>query len=261
MQRLIYFNLCSPSSTSTHDSSLADASHLREGAFPPSRFLSTRSSTSASSSIPQAVLEEEDRLASPSPSPSQNSAFESHDSHPQTPQTHEGAHSLDVTTPSVRQHSPAPSSNTTSSSSHGHTEATPTRPSNSIGQGFPSTLQAVDAKRFSSLPRTPSLSSSMARPPSPPTRNVSLAVQHPQVIHEEETQPRPRRPPHRFKSRNPPAMSCADVTNKKSPLERCGLYARKINELYIYDCGLGDWLLESKFRGEFFRLSHVTYVC
>jgi hypothetical protein len=34
-------------------------------------------------------------------------------------------------------------------------------------------------------------------------------------------------------------------------MERCIGYAQKINELYIYDCGLGDWLIDTQFKGTF----------
>jgi hypothetical protein len=32
------------------------------------------------------------------------------------------------------------------------------------------------------------------------------------------------------------------------------LYAQKINELYVHDCGLSEWVLETRFRGAFICL-------
>ncbi|KAG5646470.1 hypothetical protein DXG03_003520 [Asterophora parasitica] len=49
-------------------------------------------------------------------------------------------------------------------------------------------------------------------------------------------------------SQHPPAMFCAEITTRKTSLERCALYAQKINELYMYDSGLGEWTLETKMR-------------
>jgi hypothetical protein len=37
-------------------------------------------------------------------------------------------------------------------------------------------------------------------------------------------------------------MQFADVTTKRSALERSIGYAQKINELYQYDCGLSNWV-------------------
>ena len=44
-------------------------------------------------------------------------------------------------------------------------------------------------------------------------------------------------------------MFYADVTSKKSALERSLGYAAKINELYIYDCGLSDYVADIHARG------------
>jgi len=53
----------------------------------------------------------------------------------------------------------------------------------------------------------------------------------------------------------PSAMVCQEVhgsgKKKLTSAERCSIYAQKINELYIYDSGLTDWVLEMKFRGKF----------
>ncbi|KAL0580797.1 hypothetical protein V5O48_001262 [Marasmius crinis-equi] len=46
---------------------------------------------------------------------------------------------------------------------------------------------------------------------------------------------------------SPAALFCSEVYSapKKSSTsaERCAIYARKLNELYMYDCGLGDWIV------------------
>lgn len=90
------------------------------------------------------------------------------------------------------------------------------------------TIFDKDLKRFSTLPQPPS---SISRTPSPSPNPVAL--------------PRPK-----IKSLNPPAMFCAEITSRKSALERCMLYAQKINELYVYDSGLGDWTIETGHRGK-----------
>jgi hypothetical protein len=44
-------------------------------------------------------------------------------------------------------------------------------------------------------------------------------------------------------------MRFRDVLAKKSSAERAIGYATKINELAMYDCGLGEWLASVKERG------------
>lgn len=90
----------------------------------------------------------------------------------------------------------------------------------------------TNLKRYSSLPRPPAVKSPrtnvFARTPSPPP-------------------PSPPKP--RIRARSPDAMRFKDILNKKSPLERATAYAKKINELSMYDCGLGDWVTTTKERG------------
>ncbi|KII95822.1 hypothetical protein PLICRDRAFT_693960 [Plicaturopsis crispa FD-325 SS-3] len=100
-------------------------------------------------------------------------------------------------------------------------------------------------KRFSSLPRTPSVKSSnrlssstrSAQTPSPPIVPPSIVT-----------------PPHRQVQREkirtawPAAMSCSDVLAKRSSADRSRAYAEKINELWMCDCGLGDWVAETRYR-------------
>lgn len=45
-------------------------------------------------------------------------------------------------------------------------------------------------------------------------------------------------------------MSCADVLVKRSSLERAVAYAYKINDLSMYDCGLGEWIQATKQKGK-----------
>ncbi|KAF4619413.1 hypothetical protein D9613_005376 [Agrocybe pediades] len=95
-------------------------------------------------------------------------------------------------------------------------------------------------KRFSALPRTPSLSSRSSRPSSGSTRYSSRT-------------PSPSLHRHApFKKdicKDPAALFCHEVYSQTTTLQRCAIYAGKINELYIHDSGLSDWVSETKFRG------------
>ncbi|KIJ70345.1 hypothetical protein HYDPIDRAFT_35739 [Hydnomerulius pinastri MD-312] len=101
---------------------------------------------------------------------------------------------------------------------------------------------ALNIKRFSSLPRTPSLMS-LNRLSTGSKR--SSRTPSPSVVH---SVTRPRPPVRRTRSTCPSAMYFADVIVKKSALERSTGYANKINELYNYDCGLGDWVAETRHK-------------
>ena len=119
---------------------------------------------------------------------------------------------------------PSPSA---SRSLDGHTPSPPPK--------SPKGLKASLVRRFSALPRTPSSrgSSISPRTTSPSTNPL-----------------RPLPPVRKIKSYWPPAMQCDDVIAKKTTSERCAGYAQKINSLYIYDCGLSDWLMEVKYKGQ-----------
>jgi hypothetical protein len=82
-------------------------------------------------------------------------------------------------------------------------------------------------KRYSSLPRTPS-------------------VRSPRIGSFRSSSPEPRP---RIRARSPDAMRFKDVLVKKTAAERAIGYANKINELALYDCGLGDWVVSMKERG------------
>lgn len=105
---------------------------------------------------------------------------------------------------------------------------------------------AANLKRFSSLPRTPSRRSEKRLSAGSRSSNASSMSPLPEVP------PLPRSPPpiHKIVSPWPSAMFYADVVAKKTALERSLGYAEKINELYIYDCGLSDFLEETRAKCE-----------
>ncbi|KAJ7117318.1 hypothetical protein C8R43DRAFT_103535 [Mycena crocata] len=111
------------------------------------------------------------------------------------------------------------------------------------------TSLATGLKRFSSLPRTPSPSSrSLGRSSSTRSRGRTPS---PSVQPESPPLSAPAQMPRRRKiiALHPSALYSADVTARKSAQERCSMYAQKINELYIHDCGLSKWVLEARMRG------------
>ncbi|KAF9008760.1 hypothetical protein BDQ17DRAFT_1348886 [Cyathus striatus] len=112
--------------------------------------------------------------------------------------------------------------------------------SSAKSQSFRNSL-TTNLKRFSSLPRTPSLSSKSNRRSSASTQHSSRTPS-PSL---RQSTPIPRR---KIISYSPAAMQCHEVRGCKNTAERCVIYASKINELYIYDCGLTDWLLDTKYR-------------
>lgn len=103
-------------------------------------------------------------------------------------------------------------------------------------------LIASGLKRFSSLPRTPSSSTKSEK------RQSMTSTQHSSRTPSPSPPMRRSRPRPKIKSRNPAAMYCSEVLSNRSARERCEAYAHKINELYMYDCGLGDWVVEARFR-------------
>ncbi|KAG6866530.1 hypothetical protein C0991_003074 [Blastosporella zonata] len=121
-----------------------------------------------------------------------------------------------------------------------HSGDTPSPPPKSFRNSLTSNIKRLS----SSLPRSPSLSSKSrrsssgtyysSRTPSPSMHIIPLPPTRPKII-----------------STYPPAMFYNDVTARKTSHERCTLYAHKINELYMYDTGLGDWTIETKLQGTF----------
>jgi hypothetical protein len=63
----------------------------------------------------------------------------------------------------------------------------------------------------------------------------------------------------RIRSTNPAALFCHEVHSQRTTSERCLIYATKINELHLYDCGLSEWVVNMKSRGlfsfPFFKIS------
>lgn len=90
-----------------------------------------------------------------------------------------------------------------------------------------STLSAKSARRSSSSTHETNES---LRTPSPP------GTTHTKNVHR------------KILDYNPPAMFCHEVYQQRTTAERCAIYVAKINELYIYDCGLSDWVIEMKYR-------------
>ncbi|KAF8204890.1 hypothetical protein BJ912DRAFT_1073256 [Pholiota molesta] len=127
---------------------------------------------------------------------------------------------------------------------------TPLSPSsdiNSIGEApspppksFRNSL-TTNLKRFSSLPRTPSLSSKSARRSSESTRHSSRT---PSPSIHMFSRPAFKK----IKATNPAALFCHEVHSQTTTLQRCAIYAAKINELYIHDCGLSEWVDDTKSR-------------
>ena len=141
--------------------------------------------------------------------------------------------------------------------SHSYTHRLPESPEHSDSEGasdapspppksFRNSL-TVNLKRLS-LPRTASLSSKSAR-----SRRWSGGNTH----HSSRTSsPSIHRvsPPllvPKIKSTNPAALFCHEVHSQRTTSERCLIYATKINELHLYDCGLSEWVVNMKSRGLF----------
>jgi len=98
-------------------------------------------------------------------------------------------------------------------------------------------------KRFSTLPLTPSRSLRSGRASSEySSRSPSPPLHHPS---------KPLPAAQKIKSINPAALFCHEVYSQNTTMQRCVIYAAKINELYTHDCGLSEWVIETKARGSF----------
>jgi hypothetical protein len=97
-------------------------------------------------------------------------------------------------------------------------------------------------KRDATLPKIPSHA---------PSVRTTFSDLHSTYTSSPPHSPKLRLEHRRIISPNPQAMYFADVLSKKSCLERSVGYAQKINELYLYDTGLGDWLSDVKSRGRY----------
>jgi hypothetical protein len=111
----------------------------------------------------------------------------------------------------------------------------------------PKSLRNSLKKRFSALPRASSRSSRSGRVSSEyssRTPSPSLRLS----------------PAQKIKSTNPAALFCHEVYSQNTTLQRCAIYTAKINELYIHDCGLSEWLIETKTRGSLYSL-FILAIC
>lgn len=107
----------------------------------------------------------------------------------------------------------------------------------------------INMKRLS-LSRTASLSSRSARRWSGGNTYYSSRTPSPSI---HRVSPSPQIP--KITSTNPAALFCHEVHSQRTTSERCLIYATKINELYLYDCGLSEWVVNMKSRG-LFPISH-----
>ncbi|PPR02487.1 hypothetical protein CVT24_002036 [Panaeolus cyanescens] len=124
---------------------------------------------------------------------------------------------------------------------HSHHSDVPSPPPKSFRNSLTTNL-----KRFSSLPRAPSLSSRSAHRSSGSTRYSSRTPSPSAAPHQRgSTHP----PFKKIRSTNPAALFCHEVYSQTTTLQRCAIYTAKINELYLHDCGLSDWLVEMNTRG------------
>ncbi|KAG6334384.1 hypothetical protein ID866_4705 [Astraeus odoratus] len=267
-----------PSSQAANESSVPGSPmsfpqsiHVREGAFPPSR-LCTFDSEDALPSPRDAALSSphpgsmDDLVASVGLAIDDMGIMNSSDVPPPTviepPRNHEGYTSrqgLEIRREEFRKDgtqfsvtagpslaiqlpSPPPSDENTTESFSPKEVLPPLPAKNDVPYLDAKIKNVLNLKRFSTLPRTPSLMS---------LNRHSIVTKHssrtpsPSVNH---SIPPARPPMRRIKSASPPAMNFADVLSKKTALERSLGYARKINELYCYDCGLSDWMAEVQHR-------------
>ena len=142
--------------------------------------------------------------------------------------------------------------------SHSHNHKLPESPEPS-DSGCASDAPSPPAKSFRnsltmnlkrlSLPRTASLSSKSAQ-----SRRWSGGNTHHSSRTSSPSIHRVSAPPMvpKIKSTNPAALFCHEVHSQRTTSERCLIYASKINELHLYDCGLSEWVVNMKSRGLFF---------
>lgn len=235
--------------------SVTQSIHRREGAFSPA-FVDEESKISAPSIHSPPVLDHvakvEEEVVNQPPQLETNDIppvtvddipAVTIDEVPAPPATDSGHSWVDV----ERELSPSPEGQTSAPLAHSRHGSSPTSPLMSLEAPSPPPKSlrnslTTNLKRFSSLPRTPSLSSKSNNRSSSGTsyssRTPSPSIHH--VI-------RPHRP--KIRSRDPAALFCHEVFSQRTPMERCVIYATKINQLYIHDCGLSDWVTEMKNRG------------
>ncbi|EIW76094.1 hypothetical protein CONPUDRAFT_110749 [Coniophora puteana RWD-64-598 SS2] len=239
--------------------------HVREGAFPPSRLTKPASPTS-----PKEAIKSPTRIglvkASDTPPPSVV----------EPPRLHERSRKgsgLDIrhrsrgsdesqTTSSTRSSGAEPSPHTVDSATR--TSFAPSVPSKGGGgdadySEFGVELQGKGRmtnsqwhrKQNSTLPRTPSFASISNRLSVAGSSSGKRSSRTPSPSPNsfwERIAPRQVPPSRKIPCAWPAAMQFADVLDRPSALGRSIGYAEKINELYHYDCGLGDWIVDTKAR-------------
>ena len=257
----------------------APAVHRREGAFPPSKILSSppsrhlaqspesfqsppsideeppASKLPRTESRPVVVIEQDE--SSEEAVPARRAALELHRESSWvslSEQTAKRHSSPNGKTAALQAASLSRSPSVSAASSSSSVSHLPSLPPKSIRGGSdeekqntlaPSAFRALtNLKRFSSLPRTPSRSSKSSKRSSSPDarRSLSPPLPPPPHIHVQ-SPPRRRVPPKpKYSHPWPPAMSVAEVVVLKASRDRAKAYAMKINELAMYDCGLRDWM-------------------
>ncbi|KAF9780289.1 hypothetical protein BJ322DRAFT_331530 [Thelephora terrestris] len=198
--------------------------HTREGAFPPS------TTGSLSPTLPPELTLENSVSSTVSSSPSNESIP------PPTPHKDDPlpvpARSLSRSSTSTSRSNPPHPPRSRPVSMHTKLTEFLDVPSNLSGsfviaeKPLPSlAIDTSNSKRFSALPRAPSISRA----------NLSHAYSR---------TPSPLPPKHRKRTVEqwPVAMQYKDIFECKTSLERSLGYARKINELAMYDCGLTSWM-------------------
>lgn len=128
-----------------------------------------------------------------------------------------------------------------SHSSHGQAPSPPPKSPKNLRNSLTRGLKRM------SLSRSPSFKSLSASSNSGHATSVSppLPSSHPPSSF----RPIPAR--NKIRTLYPAAMYCHEVQSQRTAQERCAIYAQKINELYICDCGLADWVLEATIRRMF----------
>lgn len=117
------------------------------------------------------------------------------------------------------------------------------------------TSLSLNMKRFSALPRTPSISSKSGRRLSSDSNHLSSRTPSPSHRMSSATSSYARpSTPRKVKTTNPAALFCHEVHSQNTTLQRCAIYAGKINELYNHDCGLSEWIFEMKTKGKIRRV-------
>ncbi|OAX39761.1 hypothetical protein K503DRAFT_769218 [Rhizopogon vinicolor AM-OR11-026] len=224
--------------------------HVREGAFSPSRICTTDSNVTMSPEQTIAPLPRHDSIddlvASIGHAIDDMGIMRSSDVPPPTvlePLRHNETRGCQPGL-DIRRVSSTPTPPLESAQSEKGPDVLPPLPAKNERQSVDLRVRsALSIKRFSSLPRTPSRMS-LNRLSSGSKK--SSRTPSPSLVGHLETRVLP--PVEKVKSANPPAMHFADVIVKKSALDRSLGYAQKINDLYMHDSGLGEWVAETRYK-------------